>query len=219
MAAADAVSLIERDHRAMEELFNKVMSGDGDRVALLDEITVRLTAHARAEEQEVYPTIKQADPGEGDEVEHAYDEHHEAEHLLHSARNLTASPHFDEAFAAFVAAVKHHVEEEEQEVLPALRDAVDAATLRSLGAAFEKAREALVAEFAAVPSGTAKTSRAARKPTNAGRNAAAGRKRTSGKPAADATRDELYDLARKADIPGRSGMTKQQLADALQQHS
>jgi hypothetical protein len=39
MAVADAVSLIERDHRAMEALFERVLSGDGDRLSLLDEIT------------------------------------------------------------------------------------------------------------------------------------------------------------------------------------
>jgi hypothetical protein len=36
-------------------------------------------------------------------------------------------------------------------------------------------------------------------------------------PAAGATRDELYEMAKEADIPGRSSMTKQELADALRQ--
>jgi hypothetical protein len=29
------------------------------------------------------------------------------------------------------------------------------------------------------------------------------------------TRDELYERAKEADVPGRSSMTKEQLADAL----
>ena len=90
--AADAVTLIEEDHRAMEALFDQVLARKGDRVALVAEITARLTAHARAEEQEVYPALAQADPAEQDEVEHAQEEHHEAEHLLRKARNLTVSP-------------------------------------------------------------------------------------------------------------------------------
>ena len=213
MAAADAISFIEQDHRAMEALFEKARSGDGDRTALLDEITTRLTAHARAEEQKVYPAITQADPAEEDEVEHANDEHHEAEHLLRNARNLTASPHFDEAFTAFVAAVNHHVEGEEQEILPALRDAVDTATLRKLGTAFEQTRTTLVAELTATAGskpkargGTPTRRTATKRPTAAKRQ-----------PAPDATRDELYELAKNADIPGRSSMTKQELADALRQ--
>ena len=35
------------------------------------------------------------------------------------------------------------------------------------------------------------------------------------KSVAEKTRDELYELAKKADIPGRSGMTKDVLAKAL----
>ncbi|MFI5914437.1 hemerythrin domain-containing protein [Dactylosporangium sp. NPDC051541] len=147
MTTPDAARLIERDHRAMEELFDRVRSGTGDRVALLNEVAVRLTAHARAEEQEVYPAVEQAGPEGDDEVEHAFDEHHEAEYLLRAARNLTGSPHFDEAFAAFVAAVAHHVEEEEQEVLPTLRNTVDADELERLGTAFEQTRLALIAEL------------------------------------------------------------------------
>jgi hypothetical protein len=35
------------------------------------------------------------------------------------------------------------------------------------------------------------------------------------KSVAEKTRDELYELAKKADIPGRSGMSKEELAKAL----
>jgi hypothetical protein len=50
-----------------------------------------------------------------------------------------------------------------------------------------------------------------------GRNAAAARKR-GGKPGhrlEDRTRSELYDEAKKRDIPGRSSMGKRELIDAL----
>lgn len=195
----DVVELIERDHREMEALFDRVLAGDGDRQQLLDEITSRLEAHARAEELEVYPVLTRADPGEEEEVERAHDEHHEAEHLLRMARALVVSPHFDEAFTAFVKAVGHHVEEEESEVLPALRDAVDAGRLAEMGVAFEKVRGELIAQPAAV---TALMAAADQAPD-----------------LADATRDELYERARAAEIPGRSGMTKQELADALRERA
>jgi hypothetical protein len=159
----------------------------------------------------VYPAIRQADPGEEPEVAHAYDEHHEAEHLLRSARNLVASPHFEQAFTAFVAAVDHHVKEEEQEILPALRDAVDQGTLRKLGEAFQRERDTILAEL---------TSAAVRKPpvrkpvTRSG----GGKPTKRSQPPADATRDELYDLAKKADIRGRSTMNKRELSEALRRN-
>jgi hypothetical protein len=192
----DVVSLIRKDHRELEELFARLMAGDGDRQRTLDEITARLEAHSRAEELEVYPVLALADPGEEDEVEHAHHEHHEAEYRLRMARNLVVSPHFGEAFSAFVAAVKHHVEEEENEVLPALQKAVDAGRLAELGAAFEKVRGELLAQ----PASTITLEVAAVTAT--------------GDPAG-ATREELYERAKAAGIRGRSAMTKQELADAL----
>lgn len=191
MAADDAVTLIEKDHRSLEALFERVSAGDGDRVALIEQITHRLTAHARAEEAEVYPAIVEARPREEEDVEHAHHEHHEAEHLLRKARNLTMSPHFDEAFEAFVAAVRHHVEEEEQKILPALRKAVDRATLRQLGAAFEQARAELLGD----ESSTAEPDEDLGEATK--------------------TKTELYEMAKEAEIPGRSTMTKDELAKAL----
>lgn len=201
----------------MEALFERVMAGDGDRTALIDEISAMLTAHARAEELEVYPAIRRADPDEEPEVAHAYDEHHEAEHLLRSVRNLVASPHFEEAFAAFVAAVSHHVEEEEKEILPALREAVDEPTLGRLGEAFRRERGAILAELTP----TAIRKPPVRKPPvrkpPAGK-AGNGRPAKVSGPPVDATRDELYELAKQADIQGRSTMTKQELAEALQRN-
>jgi hemerythrin superfamily protein len=191
--AADAITLIEQDHRAIEALFGQVTAGEGDRVALLQEITARLTAHARAEEAEVYPAILQARPREEEEVEHAHDEHHEAEHLLRKARNLTVSPHFDEAFETFVSAVRHHVEEEEQQILPMLGKAVDTATLERLGAAFEQARTGLLSTRPAADDGPDEDLE-------------------------QATKTELYQMAKEAEIPGRSTMTKDELAEALHEN-
>jgi hemerythrin superfamily protein len=199
--AADAVTLVEQDHRALEALFERVLAGEGDRTALIQEITARLTAHARAEEGEVYPALEAA-PGEDEEVEHAHDEHHEAEHLLRKARNLTASPHFDEAFEAFVSAVRHHVEEEEERLLPALRNAVDTERLRQLGAAFEQARTKLLGDYPATPAAAAATDDAATDEEGT---------------LEQATKTELYEMAKEAEIPGRSTMTKVELAEALRE--
>jgi hemerythrin-like domain-containing protein len=195
---SDAVTLIKNDHRLLEDLFAQLQAGKGDRQKLVDEITARLTAHAEAEEQQVYPAIKKADPGEADGVDHAYTEHAQAMHLLRKVRNLTGSPHFDEAVNAFVAAVKHHVDEEESDVLPALQRAVDAATLERLGAAFTEDRAAILRragfdpgdDLGAVPGDDATDLTAA-------------------------TRDELYEMAKQAHIPGRSSMNKDELIRAL----
>jgi hypothetical protein len=192
----DAVTLIQDDHRLLDGLFQQLQAGEGDRRTLVDEAAARLAAHARAEEEEVYPAISRAAPAEEGEVEHAYDEHDEALHLLLKVVNLVGSPHFDQALGELVGAVRHHVEEEETEVLPALRNAVDGETLERLGAAFARVRTEALRE-----AGIAETSA----PTGSG-------------PAddlEDATRADLYEMAKEADIPGRSSMKKEELAEAL----
>jgi hemerythrin superfamily protein len=202
----DVVTLIENDHRLLEGLFEQLQAGKGDRHALVAEVAARLTAHARAEEQEVYPAVTSAEPAEEDEVEHAYDEHREAEHLLLKVQNLVESDHFDEALGQFVEAVKHHVEEEESEVLPALRDAVDAATLKRLGQSFAEARSReLAAAGFEEPGGSAPSGSDAAGPSTDDID--------------NATRDELYEMAKEADIPGRSQMKKDELGEALREQS
>jgi hemerythrin superfamily protein len=205
--AADAVTLIMNDHRLLEGLLAQLRTDQGDRHALVEEITARLTAHARAEEQEVYPAIAQADPGEKPEVDHAYDEHLQAEHELAKVRNLIASPHFGDAVTAFVAAVKHHVEEEENEVLPRLREVVDADTLHRLGAAFAQAQaQELASTGFAAPDDAVDADGHAQTETVVD---------DGGDEFDKATRDELYEMAKKADIAGRSSMKKEELAKEL----
>jgi hemerythrin superfamily protein len=137
---SDAISLIKHDHRVLEDLFDQVKASKGDRYGLLEEIVALLTAHSRAEEQQVYPAIDAAAPDHGHDVQRSTQEHDEAEELLENALQAVDTAEFDEIFAEFVEVVSHHVEEEESELLPALQEAVDRAELLRLGEAFARAK-------------------------------------------------------------------------------
>jgi len=195
--ASDAVTVIKNDHRLMEQLFAQLQTGDGDRRELVAEVEARLSAHARAEEAEVYPIVAKK-AGEKQEAEHGTYEHLEAEHKLRKVRNLIDSPHFEQALEEFVAAVDHHVQEEESELLPALAKATDKKTLNRLGAAFERARldELSTTGYEQAP------------------EEAVG---SDASEMDDVTRDELYEKAKKAGIPGRSHMNKDDLIKALRE--
>ncbi|WP_433217609.1 hemerythrin domain-containing protein [Dactylosporangium sp. CS-047395] len=139
--ASDAVTLITNDHRMMEQLFDRLRDGDGDRQLLLDECAARLTAHSHAEEQKVYTELPSPE-----EAHHGADEHHEAERLLHDLQRISPEgPDFEEKLEEFIAAVRHHVEHEETVLLPELRESVSPERLEELGAAFEEIR---IAELA-----------------------------------------------------------------------
>ncbi len=144
----DAVTAIKNDHRVMEALFERLKSADEDRAALVAEVKARLLAHSKAEEQHVYPELKRRDPSEAGDVHHGIEEHREAEEklaALEAADPGTAA--FDKALDEFVKAVTHHVEEEESEILPSLKDAVPPTRLDELGTTFEKRRKAELAGF------------------------------------------------------------------------
>lgn len=135
----DVVDLIMNDHRELERLFEVLLNEPEKRANLLPVMTTLLTAHSRAEEAEVYPKALEA--GGAEEVQHSQKEHLEADEL---AERLCAtdptSADFEPALQKLVDAVKHHVGEEEQKVLPGMRERLDAGTLETLGQAFLASR-------------------------------------------------------------------------------
>jgi len=188
--AEDAIALITKDHREMERLFEQLQSRKGDRADMVQQVSSMLLAHSRAEEEHVYPAIAQAAPAEKGEVHHGKEEHEQAERIL---RRLQAakvdSDEFESTLTELVEAVGHHVEEEEGQILPALRNAVGSDRLEELGQAFKRGRQQeLEKQGAGASSGAA----------------------------ADATREELYEKAKAQDVPGRSKMNKQELAEAVE---
>jgi hemerythrin superfamily protein len=137
----DVVRLITQDHRELEKLFDRLEEERERRPELLDQVAALLTAHSRAEEEKVYPAVAE-EAGEREEAHHGTEEHHEAEELLHELQQLPPDDKkFDSKLKEFVDAIKHHVEEEENEILPALRKAVTKKRLEELGTAFSERRE------------------------------------------------------------------------------
>lgn len=136
----DVVDLIMNDHRELEKLFDTLLNEPEKRAALVPVMTTLLTAHSRAEESEVYPAAREA--GGADDVEHSQKEHLEADQLaLALSETDPSSPDFEAALQELVDAVSHHVEEEEQPVLPGMRERLDEARRAELGEAFLAARE------------------------------------------------------------------------------
>jgi hemerythrin superfamily protein len=169
------------------------------RAALVRECVARLSAHSWAEEERVYPAIIHAQPPEEGAVYHGVEEHHEAEQLLHQLQKVDPqSPAFDAVLEEFVAAVKHHVEEEESEILPELARSVERSRLEELGTAFEERRMAILIEHGIGEAGTALGGAEAREGQEA-----------------EPSREELYERAKQEEIPGRSKMSKEELEQAL----
>jgi hemerythrin superfamily protein len=145
---AGVVSLIKEDHRELEQVFVQLEEKKGDTHRLLRQVAEMLIPHSKAEEQVVYPAIKEAVPDDKSDVDDGLAEHHHVEETL---KNLLVQdpddPGMDGLVAAMIGEVRHHVEEEENEILPDFSKAVSSQELSELGQRFLDAKQAIIAEL------------------------------------------------------------------------
>lgn len=135
----DVVDLIVQDHRQLQRMFEELRSDPSKRQALAPVMSTLLFAHSRAEESEVYPRARAA--GGEDDVEHSQEEHLLADQLAERLTGLDPeSDEFSDVLEQLIEAVTHHLEEEEESVLPHMRERMSADDLRELGERFLAAR-------------------------------------------------------------------------------
>ena len=108
-------------------------------------MTALLTAHSRAEEAAVYPAAREA--GAREDVEHSQKEHLEADRVARELNETdTGSAAFDSVLKKLIDTVEHHIEEEEESVLPDMRKLMDDDQRSRLGRAFLDARSTHLGE-------------------------------------------------------------------------
>jgi iron-sulfur cluster repair protein YtfE (RIC family) len=119
---------------------------------LLQQVAELLIPHSKAEEQVVYPAIKTTVPDEGSDVDDGLAEHQHVEQTLQELLEADPeAPGVDGLIAAMIGEVRHHVEEEEQQILPAFAKSASNQQLSDLGDLFTAAKEQALA---AMRSGT-----------------------------------------------------------------
>src|SRR3954451_19600694 len=140
----DVIEVLEHDHREVEQMFDELESLRGAatdedrsrRKELTDKVTIELVRHSVAEEVLVYPNVE-GKVGE-DEGEHAREEHAEAEETLKRLEKLDADdPAFDDELATLMKEIRHHIEDEEEQMFAHMRQVIDADELRTLGTRVE----------------------------------------------------------------------------------
>ena len=141
----DAIKLIKDDHRTVEELFKKFQAaGKGAKKTkqrLAEQIIQELTLHAQLEEQIFYPAAQEL-IGDRDMVLEAEEEHHLVKTTISELRGMDASDErFEAKMTVLIENVKHHVKEEEKEMLPKVRKALKPAQLRELGERIQQAKK------------------------------------------------------------------------------
>jgi hemerythrin superfamily protein len=127
----DAIALLTADHRsvkAMFQAFDKLKERDDardEKAELVQRICAELTVHATIEEEIFYPAVREA-IDEEDLMDEADVEHASAKDLI--AQLEAASPgddHFDAKVTVLGELIDHHVKEEEGEMFPKAKKAID----------------------------------------------------------------------------------------------
>jgi hemerythrin superfamily protein len=141
----DAIVLLKADHKALEKLFKK-FEGLGDRAfttkrEVVDQIIEGLSVHAAIEEMHFYPAVREALPDVEDDVLEGLEEHHIVKWTLSELKDLAPdNERFDAKVTVLIESVRHHVEEEEGEMFPAVRAGLGRKALQELGAVLEQAK-------------------------------------------------------------------------------
>ena len=130
----NAIDMLKLDHRLVEELFEAIEEADDadEREELFGELADALAVHAALEENIFYPACNSEETE--DTLLEALQEHLQAKRLL--ADLLDMDP-MNEVFMAKIEvlkeAIRHHVEEEEGEVMPAAQRLLGEDMLMALG--------------------------------------------------------------------------------------
>jgi hemerythrin superfamily protein len=141
----DAIVLLKNDHKAVEKLFKQFekLGDDAKKTKrdVVDKIIEELSTHAAIEEQHFYPTIREKAPDLEDDVLEGLEEHHVVKWTLSELETLAPdAERFDAKVTVLIESVRHHVEEEEGEMFPKVREAMGRKDLQALGETMEKAK-------------------------------------------------------------------------------
>jgi hemerythrin superfamily protein len=141
---SDAIGVLKKDHQAVEQLFRRferARSGS-DRKRVASRIVRELSIHAAIEEQLVYPALRERANGHAPQVLVALEEHHLAKVALAEIERLDGDDErFEPKVHVLIENVRRHVQDEERDLLPAMKRILSADELQSLGDALVRAKE------------------------------------------------------------------------------
>ena len=140
----DAIVILKDDHREIRQAFTAFERADdaAEKQELVDRIIELLTVHTYIENEVMYPRVRELVPEVEDDVLESFEEHHVADVLV---MELAAMKADDERFTAkttvLIENVRHHIEEEEDEWFPKVREALGRTALQEIGEEMQRARE------------------------------------------------------------------------------
>src|SRR4051795_4910985 len=136
--STDAIVMLKDDHKEILRTFRDFENAGDDALKtkgkLVDRMIELLTVHTYIENEVMYPRVRELVPELEDDLLESYEEHHVADVLVMELMGMQPE---DERFTAkttvLIENVRHHIEEEEQEWFPQVRQGLGRKQLQTLG--------------------------------------------------------------------------------------
>ena len=134
----DAIVLLKDDHQQIRKVF-KDFEAAGDNAEkrkgqLVDKMIELLTQHTYIENEVMYPRVRELLPELEDDVLESYEEHHVADLLVVELSSMKPSDErFDAKTTVLIENVTHHMDEEEQDWFPKVREGLGRKALQEIG--------------------------------------------------------------------------------------
>ena len=140
----DAIGMLKRDHDRVKTLFEQFETAErkAEKQKIAKQAIQELRVHSAIEEELFYPAVREH--LKNGVMNEADEEHHVAKLLIAELDAMNAdNDHFDAKFTVLAESVRHHIKEEENDMLPKARDLpID---FRALGEKMERRRAELQA--------------------------------------------------------------------------
>src|SRR6185312_5392785 len=136
--SSDAIVILKADHKEIRNQFRKFQAAGDNAVKTKEKIAGQiielLTVHTYLENEIMYPEVRRLLPELKDDVLESYEEHHVADVLCAELYAMRPSDvRFDAKTTVLIENVLHHIEEEEQEWFPKVREGLGRKILSELG--------------------------------------------------------------------------------------
>ncbi len=152
----DAIELLTTDHRKVDGLFQQFEKGGNTEefAQLFMTLKEELMVHSKIEEEIFYPAVRN-NPDTANLVAEAYQEHAEVEALLNQIDGLdNTSTEWGQKMTETMRDVQAHVQMEETEMFPRVRESFQADQLQQLGQQLAQRKAELMGQAGATASGS-----------------------------------------------------------------
>ena len=144
--STDAIVMLKDDHKLILRTFKDFEAAGDDafktKGKLVERMIELLTVHTYIENEVMYPRVRELLPDLEDDILESYEEHHVADVLVMELVGMKPdAERFTAKTTVLIENVDHHIDEEEKEWFPKVREGLGRKALQELGADMLEAKK------------------------------------------------------------------------------